>query len=231
MQEYEDSGCYNTLTPARIPRLGLFHNTLTPAWIGMFGLCRKTLKLARIQMLGLCLKTDTCKNTKTPAVLQIWHQQEHQRSICVTKLTPTRTPILGLIKPQNIDSNKNTKARALSFASTPTRTPRLGLCHKTLTPARTSRFGVVCHKILTPARLGLYHKTLTPVKTSILRVGHETLTPARIPRLGFVTNVDTSKNTDAWAVLTHWHHFEHKESGWYQECHRCLGCITTHWHQ
>ena len=42
--------------------------------------------------------------------------------------------------------------------------PLLGLCHNTLTPARTPRLGL-CHNTLTPARtprLGLFHNTLTP---------------------------------------------------------------------
>ena len=59
----------------------------------------------------------------------------------------------------------------------------LGLCHNTLTPARTPRLWL-CDNILTPARtprLGLCHNTLTPARTPRLGLCHNTLTPAGTP--------------------------------------------------
>ena len=78
-----------------------------------------------------------------------------------------------------------------------TRTPRLWLCHNTLTPARTPRLGL-CHNTLTPARtprLGLCHNTLTPARTPRLGLCHNTLKPARTPRLGLCHNTLTPART------------------------------------
>ena len=80
---------------------------------------------------------------------------------------------------------------------TPARTPRIGLCHNTLTPARTPRFGL-CHNTLTPAsthRLGLFHNTLTPASTPRLALCHNTLTLARTHRLGLCHSTMTPART------------------------------------
>ena len=92
--------CHKTLVAARIPRLDLCHKTLTSARIPRFELCHKTLASARIPRLELCHKT----------------------------LASARTPRLELSQ-LHIDSNKNTKTRAVSPTLTSVTTPWLGLRH------------------------------------------------------------------------------------------------------
>ena len=82
---------------------------------------------------------------------------------------------------------------AASITSDTILTPWLGMCHNTLTPARSRSF-VLCQNLLTPergSRFGLCHNTLTPARGPCFGLCHNTLTPERITRLGLCHNTLT----------------------------------------
>ena len=88
----------------------------------------------------------------------------------------------------------------------------LGLCHNTLTPARTPRLGL-CHNTHTD----------TSKNTKAWAVSQHT---------------DTSKKTKDWAVTTHWHQQEHQgfsyvTTHWNQQEHKTyikiLSCSAVTW--
>ena len=80
---------------------------------------------------------EASKNTKAWAVKQQTDTSKNTKAWAVKQQTDTSKNTKGWAVSQQIDTSKNIKAWAVSQHNIQARTPRPGLCHNTLTPAKT----------------------------------------------------------------------------------------------